>query len=763
MPRKQLNFPRRSKRKELLQSLQAQLNDPQFAQDQKYKAYVDSWVALDQKMEALSAEDENGLPKLLDDKDADELAEFMLRVGNAGEEFLAAAEWNDKKNTAGAQLAEQFQTFLAKDFSAVKNYDPAKKQLSLAEIQENARTRTIDLRGRNLGSMSNLQNERIPMTLVDAKGNGRPGVFTKPNYVRVKARYFELIEKAKAACGNPNDPDPAKAEAAQQSRQKLDNYLEAFKSANANVLSTQSGKKLTLNSSDDLTVGFLIRNLDNTYSEPLKPDHAMIELNVVGIPEADKIPKAALKILADGFTELKEDIGADINAYQLELKDGDRLDNRNAAMTAVCDALGMKDLVARSESMKFIGENGEETEGTFMEFAKGYDLSKKPKLFEHVAMNPYGTIDNRNKLFKQISDMQVLDYLCLNKDRHQGNVFYEVDDMGRITGIQGIDNDSSFGPARWPKSEVGRLGVITQSTAEKIKAMADTPEQLRFVLRGRGLSRDEINAAVGRLNDLQDGIEKGKVKVVPDDQIGRRDIKEYYPKSKNAGNLFKQLDEYLTKQIKLHRDPDKPFKPMPKQTKPELGEVASADRQGTVAGLTDSLGKVSRLVRNKENDFNVDKLTKTFRGSSQYFKDMVTAAKASAALQRRLLEDQDLDKSKLVGEEGTVVTLQEVNESFETLQKRAEEYLQYKLDHSKARPKPKNMDELRGKNDYEQSHIDYARNILKTVAEYQKSMSRPQTEAEKESRQANQERRELENRRSGKAQNNPEQGPAAHA
>lgn len=168
-------------------------------------------MALDQKMEALSAEDENGLPKLLDDKDADELAESMVRVGNAGEEFLAVAEWNDKKDSTAAKLADQFQTFLANDFSAVKNYDPAKKQLSLAEIQESARTRTIDLRGRNLGSMSNLQNERIPMTLVDAKGNGRPGVFTKPTYVRVKARYFDLIEKAKAACGNPNNPEQGPA------------------------------------------------------------------------------------------------------------------------------------------------------------------------------------------------------------------------------------------------------------------------------------------------------------------------------------------------------------------------------------------------------------------------------------------------------------------------------------------------------------------------------------------------------------------------
>ena len=100
-----------------------------------------------------------------------------------------------------------------------------------------------------------------------------------------------------------------------------------------------------------------------------------------------------------------------------------------------------------------------------------------------------------------------------------------------------------------------------------------------------------------------------------------------------------------------------------------------------------------------------------------------------------------------------------VAESFQKLKEKADAYLQYKFEHTKVRPRPKNMEELRGKNDYEQKHIDYARDILKAVSDFEKLMtSHPETEAEKENLQANQQRRELENRRAA-AKNGPNNDP----
>ena len=52
----------------------------------------------------------------------------------------------------------------------------------------------------------------------------------------------------------------------------------------------------------------------------------------------------------------------------------------------------MEDNVARSVNMKYLDENGDEVEGTFMEFADGLDLHGKNGLkeFEKVANDPFG-------------------------------------------------------------------------------------------------------------------------------------------------------------------------------------------------------------------------------------------------------------------------------------------------------------------------------------------------------------------------------------
>ena len=51
----------------------------------------------------------------------------------------------------------------------------------------------------------------------------------------------------------------------------------------------------------------------------------------------------------------------------------------------------MEDNVARSVNMKYLDENGDEVEGTFMEFADGLDLHGKDGLkeFNKVADDPF--------------------------------------------------------------------------------------------------------------------------------------------------------------------------------------------------------------------------------------------------------------------------------------------------------------------------------------------------------------------------------------
>ena len=53
-------------------------------------------------------------------------------------------------------------------------------------------------------------------------------------------------------------------------------------------------------------------------------------------------------------------------------------------------------------------------------------------------------IQNSPFLKKDIANLQILDWLCGNPDRHFHNIFYKFDEAGNVTGVVGIDNDLSF-------------------------------------------------------------------------------------------------------------------------------------------------------------------------------------------------------------------------------------------------------------------------------------------------------------------------------
>ena len=193
-----------------------------------------------------------------------------------------------------------------------------------------------------------------------------------------------------------------------------------------------------------------------------------------------------------------------------------RFNRRNSAMSAMADFLGCPELLARSENVK-LNIDGQTLRGTFMEEAKGGDpryLNKSPEFF---ATNIY-SLENL-KVKKQIASLQVLDYLCGNTDRHSGNIIYKFNkkDDGTVTldGIQGIDNDVSFGQIKTAKKNFMSLvlpkdmKVIPMDLAINILNLNEA--KLRQVLYGYELTDKEMEAMGVRLKNLQDAITKGSV------------------------------------------------------------------------------------------------------------------------------------------------------------------------------------------------------------------------------------------------------------
>ena len=104
-----------------------------------------------------------------------------------------------------------------------------------------------------------------------------------------------------------------------------------------------------------------------------------------------------------------------------------KADKRNSAMTMVADLIGCKNVVANSVNLHVKDPStGKIVMGTFMENAKGTDLhSTDPKDMEKFNQLTPEKMENSLSLKKDIANLQILDWICGNPDRHMGNMFYK--------------------------------------------------------------------------------------------------------------------------------------------------------------------------------------------------------------------------------------------------------------------------------------------------------------------------------------------------
>ena len=196
-----------------------------------------------------------------------------------------------------------------------------------------------------------------------------------------------------------------------------------------------------------------------------------------------------------------------------------KVEKRNSAMSSVAELLDLSRVVAQSESfrVKITGKD-EVLKGTFMKKADGLDMMKPEDAKQLMELSPE-SVEHSPQLIKDLADIQILDYICGNVDRHVNNFSYKVEyytnSYGekkiKLVGIQGFDNDTSFGAndfdmdphvMRFVKLE--DIHIITRKTAESIMSLQ--PEMLRTILAGYDLSDEEIEGAVHRLDRAKNAI-----------------------------------------------------------------------------------------------------------------------------------------------------------------------------------------------------------------------------------------------------------------
>ncbi len=237
---------------------------------------------------------------------------------------------------------------------------------------------------------------------------------------------------------------------------------------------------------------------------------------------AQKLVTENGKLMSDylSFLERYEGVLTKYLALQADKTgENDKLDQRNCAMSTMADLLGMDELLAHAEpvQIKFTKNGREQTlRGSFMRLAEGQDCNRQ--IPGQGLLNLDAPVDGDTaSVKKQLADLQVLDYICGNVDRHRGNMIYQVDESDpahtRLVGVKGIDNDDSF------STYTGRSPYKSLTVPEEMRAIRSRTaalvegldrDMLKTMLRNYNLPEANLDAVWERTQRLQNAIRDGR-------------------------------------------------------------------------------------------------------------------------------------------------------------------------------------------------------------------------------------------------------------
>lgn len=501
---------------ETIQKLKKQL-ESLVGQKPEYQRFLEAVGAAEAKLAQYHTQDRYGRLPLMTKENLKELMRLHLEIGKTAEGVFRG---NEDPNVS--RIVKRITSLAAGNHRAMLLYEPEKGLKTLPSLLAGARTLTIDTRGVALKTkMSGQMSSRQPITFLDDKGQEHTGLFTPKS----QENHWDTLKTKLASIAAPLR-EPAKTivtELADRFDQKA---------------REPGGQPLGEDKLNTIRAMLMM-----TMEDPEEPDVPVPEklCSVIEqlFPEELGGRKASKVLGADVVNKicgaLGEKLGPGIVHTTAKIPDGSRIDSRNAAMSAVADLLNMPGVIARSRPMTLIGQDGKEVDGTFMAEATGMDIRNLPEDAQHVSgksiqKKNVGDAMSISKACRQISDLQVLDFLCGNIDRHRGNLLYQFDENHKLCGVQGIDNDCSFGILD-PSPEQGvkemtclnGMNAISESTYNAVMNL--TPEALRFALRGFGLSEQELQAAGRRLETMQEKLREDTAAYDKfDEQIKNNDV-----------------------------------------------------------------------------------------------------------------------------------------------------------------------------------------------------------------------------------------------
>ncbi len=273
---------------------------------------------------------------------------------------------------------------------------------------------------------------------------------------------------------------------------------------------------------------------------------------------------------------------------------GGNVNKRNNAAYDYTAELGFSYLNCKSSSMSLTA-GGRTLHGSFMVNARGVEISRIHPQYKDIGLRK---IVIAGSGLKSMNRMRIMDYLTANLDRHAGNMFYQLDKSGtgdiRLVGVQGIDNDASFGCAEFRgkginnrMSMLGDISIIDKEMADEILQKDYT--LIESKLRLAGLSADEMEMSRERFDALKNKIQKGQIRVIDGenawDELARpENLAKLRYKDGSKGNLFElvarniESNNTLVDDFRAGKYKYVPLDP-PVSTESSLGLSVSSDQR----------------------------------------------------------------------------------------------------------------------------------------------------------------------------------------
>ena len=702
--------------------------------DESYIKFKKSLQDLTQDIDKLMYPTEEGW-KLLDEETMEPLFEKYLETAKYLNAYLQKEKNSkDSKEQAVWDVCNAFRRFFAADMEVLQKYRASKGTLkSMPTLFEEARVQTVTLYSNDLDIKGGSLSSRIPMKVMKKNGKEMDGFFTKAEYFDPVNSIDDIMEKQVKKTENPVGKalllnfSKICLEFFRKKNLKEDEDVSNLRAILAKMGKVENSVPMISNEAFCKVCAGLIREVGPgrvaeicDIDEDDVPFRSAEVLSVVG----DISPACEKLALQWNAIACRQQAGIDPKA---------RLDIRNVAMSDVAELLGIGNIVCEARRMKVRDKDGNESEGIFMAKARGVDPDNPGPGYQMVSGEDLR--GGNAMVLKQLADLQVLDYLCGNVDRHGANFFFEFDSNKQIIGIQGIDNDLSFGKLNSKDKSVFRMmapadmGVISQSLADRILAL--DPAQFTYTLYGT-LDKDEVEAAKTRLENMKEAIAKSR-EIVADQMLQNPNMDEeeiripfgYLREIKDAEWKIVRLRDLYRKNgpKNIFRFAYDTMNEFPLYTRRPLRSVRYA-AAGAANRATDE-GIISAMKKTKELKDLLERRTKTGR-SSDYYRNVQSAVNKHMELLIKIGERMGNCRNKV--KEGTAETeeimnqyitksdLEKIIASEQKIREMADTYLTKKMADLTAKYRiPANLDPAEKKRRIMQQLDDYPKERIRAM------------------------------------------------